>query len=341
MVRLAAPGSWSRLLPCTTNAAGSALRRKIGPDAADPERATAIAGCAPGLQPRRAKLPNTSGELLSLFIREGRQAGVEKARANEEPIARTVLDDDPVHGRAPVDDRRGRAAEWAGFGRGAQPAPFRSRASGVIQKTRGILVGDLRAVNLLDGRQLGRSGKARNMEDLAVLETNGRARSDGLRSGLRTAGSGRARLPSDVAPADMAGGSTAGSWPPVLRSGGPCTAWRRRFAAAALGVLLLATPAWPHASLVKSSPGRAPRSRSRPTASSSGSAGHRVTFSASPCGTRPAAGRLRGRAGRARGPKRLTVGVKPLGRGAYRVRFRVLSVDGHVVESEFPFTLRP
>ena len=39
-------------------------------------------------------------------------------------------------------------------------------------------------------------------------------------------------------------------------------------------------------------------------------------------------------------PKRLTVGLKPLARGAYRVRFRVLSVDGHVVESEFPFTLR-
>jgi hypothetical protein len=40
-------------------------------------------------------------------------------------------------------------------------------------------------------------------------------------------------------------------------------------------------------------------------------------------------------------PKRLTVGLQPLGRGTYRVRFRVLSVDGHVVESEFPFTLRP
>ena len=39
-------------------------------------------------------------------------------------------------------------------------------------------------------------------------------------------------------------------------------------------------------------------------------------------------------------PKRLTIGLKPLARGAYRVRFRVLSVDGHVVESEFPFTLR-
>jgi len=144
-VRLAAPGSWSRLLPCTTNAAGSALRRKIGPDAADPERATAIAGCAPGLQPRRAKLPNTSGELQSLFIREGRQAGVEKARANEEPVARTVLDDDqstdgrqwtivaeePQSGQASVGERSRRrsararressrrraASSWATFAR--------------------------------------------------------------------------------------------------------------------------------------------------------------------------------------------------------------------------------
>ena len=39
-------------------------------------------------------------------------------------------------------------------------------------------------------------------------------------------------------------------------------------------------------------------------------------------------------------PKRLTVGLKPLARGTYRVRFRVLSVDGHVVETEYPFTLR-
>jgi methionine-rich copper-binding protein CopC len=39
-------------------------------------------------------------------------------------------------------------------------------------------------------------------------------------------------------------------------------------------------------------------------------------------------------------PKRLTVGLTPLKRGGYRVRFRVLSVDGHVVESEFSFTVR-
>ena len=39
-------------------------------------------------------------------------------------------------------------------------------------------------------------------------------------------------------------------------------------------------------------------------------------------------------------PKRLSVGVNPLSPGPYKVRFRVLSVDGHVVEDEFPFTIR-
>lgn len=39
-------------------------------------------------------------------------------------------------------------------------------------------------------------------------------------------------------------------------------------------------------------------------------------------------------------PKRLTVSLPSLGPGTYTVRFRVLSVDGHVVESSFPFTIR-
>jgi methionine-rich copper-binding protein CopC len=39
-------------------------------------------------------------------------------------------------------------------------------------------------------------------------------------------------------------------------------------------------------------------------------------------------------------PTRLSVGLGRLIPGTYTVRFRVLSVDGHVVESEFPFTLR-
>jgi len=36
----------------------------------------------------------------------------------------------------------------------------------------------------------------------------------------------------------------------------------------------------------------------------------------------------------------LSVGISPLVPGTYTVKFRVLSVDGHIVEGEFPFTLR-
>jgi methionine-rich copper-binding protein CopC len=39
-------------------------------------------------------------------------------------------------------------------------------------------------------------------------------------------------------------------------------------------------------------------------------------------------------------PKQLSVGLPDLAPGAYTVRFRVLSVDGHVVEGDFPFTVR-
>jgi methionine-rich copper-binding protein CopC len=39
-------------------------------------------------------------------------------------------------------------------------------------------------------------------------------------------------------------------------------------------------------------------------------------------------------------PRELSVGLRPLAAGRYVVRFRVLSVDGHVVESEFTFTVR-
>ena len=39
-------------------------------------------------------------------------------------------------------------------------------------------------------------------------------------------------------------------------------------------------------------------------------------------------------------PTRLVVGLIPLAPGPYTVKFRVLSVDGHLVESQFPFTVR-
>ena len=37
---------------------------------------------------------------------------------------------------------------------------------------------------------------------------------------------------------------------------------------------------------------------------------------------------------------RLTVNLPALAPGTYTVKFRVLSVDGHLVESQFPFTVR-
>lgn len=42
----------------------------------------------------------------------------------------------------------------------------------------------------------------------------------------------------------------------------------------------------------------------------------------------------------ARDPKQLAVALKPLGSGVYTVRFRVLSVDGHVVADTHTFTVR-
>jgi methionine-rich copper-binding protein CopC len=38
--------------------------------------------------------------------------------------------------------------------------------------------------------------------------------------------------------------------------------------------------------------------------------------------------------------KKLSVGLPDLTPGMYTVKFRVLSVDGHIVESEYPFMVR-
>ena len=40
-------------------------------------------------------------------------------------------------------------------------------------------------------------------------------------------------------------------------------------------------------------------------------------------------------------PRRLSVGLASLKAGTYGVKFRVLSVDGHLVEGTFPFEVRP
>ena len=43
----------------------------------------------------------------------------------------------------------------------------------------------------------------------------------------------------------------------------------------------------------------------------------------------------------ARAPKRLRVPLLPIGAGRYTVKWRVLSVDSHIVEGEFTFRLAP
>ena len=40
-------------------------------------------------------------------------------------------------------------------------------------------------------------------------------------------------------------------------------------------------------------------------------------------------------------PRRLSVAIPLLARGTYTVKFRVLSVDGHLVEGTYPFEVRP
>ncbi|HET8578463.1 MAG TPA: copper resistance CopC family protein [Methylomirabilota bacterium] len=40
-------------------------------------------------------------------------------------------------------------------------------------------------------------------------------------------------------------------------------------------------------------------------------------------------------------PRQLSVSLPPLAPGSYTVRFRVISVDSHVVESKFSFRIKP
>jgi len=39
-------------------------------------------------------------------------------------------------------------------------------------------------------------------------------------------------------------------------------------------------------------------------------------------------------------PKQLSVSISPLSAGRYVITYRVLSVDGHVVQDQFPFTVK-
>ena len=113
-------------------------------------------------------------------------------------------------------------------------------------------------------------------------------------------------------------------------------------ALAALLVLLLPADGWSHAYLVRSAPaarttvGRAPEriqlwfnERLEPAYS-------RVSVW-SRDGKQVDTGDVEVAASE---PTRLSVGVPALPAGTYTVKFRVLSVDGHVVEAEYAFTVR-
>jgi methionine-rich copper-binding protein CopC len=115
---------------------------------------------------------------------------------------------------------------------------------------------------------------------------------------------------------------------------------------ASLGAVLLATawtpPAGAHAVLVRSTPpGRATLAEKPDRVQLWFNERLEPAFSSvsvwSSAGTQVDAGDARV------GPddaKRLSVTLPPLPPGAYSVRYRVLSVDGHVVDSSFSFTIR-
>jgi methionine-rich copper-binding protein CopC len=118
---------------------------------------------------------------------------------------------------------------------------------------------------------------------------------------------------------------------------------RLRFTACAfLLLLLLPSPAFAHAYLVKSVPAGRATLYSSPgkiqlwfnerleakysSASVYGPEGERVDANNAQVS--------------ADDPKQLSVALKPISAGRYTVKFRVLSVDGHVVEQSYPFTIR-
>jgi copper resistance protein C len=112
----------------------------------------------------------------------------------------------------------------------------------------------------------------------------------------------------------------------------------------ALLVLLLVIPAtgWTHAYLVKSSPTR------RAVLSSAPARvvlwfNERLEAQFSQLSVWNTAGQQVDGGDVQVGPddsKKLSVGIPTLPAGTYTIKYRVLSVDGHIAESEFPFTVR-
>ena len=116
----------------------------------------------------------------------------------------------------------------------------------------------------------------------------------------------------------------------------------RRLIAALAAAVLLATPAGAHAVLVRSTPpGRATLAEKPDRVQLWFNERLEPAFSSvsvwSSAGTQVDAGDARVGHDDA---KRLSVTLPPLPPGTYSVRYRVLSVDGHVIDSSFSFTIR-
>lgn len=107
-------------------------------------------------------------------------------------------------------------------------------------------------------------------------------------------------------------------------------------------LLLLPVSAWTHAVLVKSSPARRAM-LSKPPDRVQLWFNERLEAQFAQLSVWDAEGRQVDAQDSQVGPedaKSLSVGLPELAPGTYTVKFRVLSVDGHIVESEFPFSVR-
>jgi copper resistance protein C len=107
-------------------------------------------------------------------------------------------------------------------------------------------------------------------------------------------------------------------------------------------LLMVPTPSWAHAYLVKSSPTRRAVMSSAPARVMLWF-NERLEAQFSQLTVWNADGQQVDASDVQVGPddgKKLSVAIPTLPAGTYTVKYRVLSVDGHIVEAEFPFTVR-
>jgi copper resistance protein C len=117
---------------------------------------------------------------------------------------------------------------------------------------------------------------------------------------------------------------------------------RRSWSIIILIMLLIPTSGWTHAMLVKSSPARR-AILTNPPGRVQLWFNERLEAQFSTISVWDASGQQMDNKDMQVGPddhKKLSVGLPDLTPGMYTVKFRVLSVDGHIVESEYPFTVR-